>query len=72
MRTVYRQNVGGLDRQLRFVIGVAISIIFIAPVLNFAMWVRVVALIISGYLVFSSVAGYCLLYDSLGWSSRRP
>ena len=58
MRIDFRQNVGGLDRQLRLVIGIALSLIFIAPAINVTLAVRVVALIISGVLVFTGISGY--------------
>lgn len=58
MRIGFRQNVGGLDRQLRLVIGIALSIIFVAPAVNVAFAVRAVALVISGVLVFTGISGY--------------
>ena len=58
MRIGFRQNVGGLDRQLRLVIGIALSIIFVAPAINVTLAVRVVVLIISGVLVFTGISGY--------------
>lgn len=58
MRIDFRQNVGGLDRQLRLVIGIALSIIFVAPAINVTFAVRMVALIISGVLVFTGISGY--------------
>ena len=57
-------NVGGIDRVLRIVVGLAlVAIVFVGPMTPWG-WVGLVPLL-------TGLIGWCPPYAMLGWSTRK-
>ena len=66
---MFRNNVGGADRIVRAIIGVAlIAAFFMYP--DLANW-KWVALIVGLILLFTSVMSSCMIYSVLGMTTRK-
>lgn len=65
---MFRNNVGGVDRIVRAIIGVAlIAAFFMYPDMT---W-KYVSLIIGLILLFTSVMSSCMIYSVLGMSTNK-
>lgn len=66
---MFRNNVGGADRIVRAIIGVAlIAAFFLYP--DLANW-KWVALFVGLILLFTSVMSTCMIYTVLGMTTRK-
>ncbi|NOX74330.1 MAG: DUF2892 domain-containing protein [Alphaproteobacteria bacterium] len=66
---MFRNNVGGADRIVRAILGVAlIAAFFTYPYLGSWKWVSLIAGLI---LLFTSVMSSCMIYSVLGMTTRK-
>jgi ABC-type polysaccharide/polyol phosphate export permease len=66
---MFRNNVGGVDRIVRAIIGVAlIAAFFTYPYLGGWKWV---SLFVGLILLFTSVMSTCMIYSVLGMTTRK-
>jgi hypothetical protein len=57
------QNMGGVDRGIRVLLGIGlVSIVFIGPMTNWG-WLGLIPLATAAF-------GYCPLYSVFGWSTK--
>jgi hypothetical protein len=67
---VLRQNVGGLDRTIRVLVGLAlltVALVLIVSGRSYGMLLAIVGIMVLG----SGLVGFCGLYVPLGISTRR-
>ncbi|HLT57612.1 MAG: DUF2892 domain-containing protein [Limnochordales bacterium] len=63
------QNVGGIDRILRLVLGIVL--IILPPVLGWSPWVSAIVAAVGGIVFFQGVTRHCPLYSRLGVSTAE-
>ena len=61
------QNVGGIDRVIRIVLGLVLVIL--PPVLGWAPWVTAIVAAVGGIVLFQGAVRHCPLYARLGIST---
>ena len=65
-----KKNMGGLDRGVRFLLGIALLVMGLTGVFGGA--VAIVGYVLAALLVVTAIVGYCPPYALLGISTRRP
>ncbi|MFS8535132.1 MAG: DUF2892 domain-containing protein [Limnochordales bacterium] len=61
------QNVGGVDRVIRIILGIVLVIL--PPVLGWSPWVTALVAAVGGIVFFQGVVRHCPLYSRLGVST---
>lgn len=64
-----QQNAGPLDRITRTILGVLL--VAVKYFFHYGGWTGTILLGAGLILIAEGVLGYCLLYDLLGWSTKR-
>lgn len=63
----FKRNLGTTDKIIR--VGTGLSIIALA--FKLTRWFKIIATIISTLLFVDVACGYCILYDLMGWSTKK-
>ena len=63
----FKKNLGTTDRVIRICIG----LLLIAFAFILTGWLETLAIILAILLIIGAAFGYCIVYDLIGWSTRK-